>query len=535
MSTQTLIRCLSASLLVVAECLAAPGAHAARVNYAVVIGNNTPPASDPALMTLRHADDDAVRYYELFQRAGRAVVLLTVFDEATQRRYRTLAPYAMAPTLANVRKVLAHLQTSMARDLERGDTPVLFVTYSGHGTVEKGSPGLALLDEALTRDVLYREILASIPSSITVHLIVDACFAGAVVNVRGPFSREIEPTRASISDPERRLLIDERSLDRFPNVGAILASASYQEAYEWSRIESGVFTHEVLSGLLGAADANGDRSIEYSELEAFVAAANRSQRDPRAAPHLRTRAPVGSPHSVILSLDEIKNSVFLSGDPSKLGHFWVERANGQRWLEAHLNTKDVTLAVPRERGVVLRTEYREADVPTGARRPVPFQRLAFGPPEIGPRGPMDRARERDLFATAYGPDFYRGHVAATGRPEVDWKPAPARRLAVRPVEPASNTVPIVLAALSAATLATAAFAGYNALDAKSQFENETLEDRAYELNDAYQKWGTVAVMTGATGIAAGLGATAWWLWVSGSPEGQDRTQPGVGIEIAARW
>jgi hypothetical protein len=238
---------------------------------------------------------------------------------------------------------------------------------------------------------------------------------------------------------------------------------------------------------------------------------------------------------VILSLDQLKEAVFLSGDPSKLGHFWVERANGQRWLEAHLNTKDVTLAVPRERGIVLRTEYREADVPTGSRPPNSLDRLAFGPLEMGPRGPMDRARERDLFATAYGPDFYRGHVAATGRPEVDWKPAPPSRLPARPVEPTSNTVPIVLTALSGAALATAAFATYRALDAKSRFEDETVERRAYELNDEYQSWGTVAVMTGATGIAAGAGATAWWLWISGPPERKNRAPDKLGIEIATRW
>lgn len=535
MPASPLTRVLACALLTLALGLLTSSARAARVNYALVIGNNMPPADQPELMTLRHADDDAVRYYELLSRAGRAVALLTVLDADTQRRHSALASQAGSPTLTNVRTVLAKFQASMARDLGRGDSPVLFVTYSGHGALEEGSPALALLDRSLTQSVLYGEILAKVPSTVTVHLIVDACFAGAVINVRGPFSREIEPTRASLSAPERRQLLDERSLSRFPNVGAILASASHQEAYEWSRIESGVFTHQVLSGLLGAADANGDRRIEYSELDAFVAAANRSQRDPRAMPHLTTQAPVGDPRAVILSLDDLRDSVFLRGDPSKLGHFWVERANGQRWLEANLSARNVTLAIPRERGVVLRTEYREADVPIGSRRSVPIDRLAFGPPEIGPRGPMDRARERDLFATAYGPDFYRGHVAATGAPEIDWARPPPLRRPIRSTQSASTTVPIVLTAISGAALTLAAVSSYRAFDAKSQFEDETIERRAYELNDDYQRWGTVAVVTGITGVAAGAGAAAWWIWITSPSEGLEQGPERFGVEVATRW
>ena len=45
-----------------------------------------------------------------------------------------------------------------------------------------------------------------------------------------------------------------------------------------------MFTHELLSGMLGAADVNGDLVVEYTEVQAFVAAANRDIKDPRAIP-----------------------------------------------------------------------------------------------------------------------------------------------------------------------------------------------------------------------------------------------------------
>ena len=54
-------------LLAIAILLAVSAhAEARDVPYAIIIGNNAPPSSD--LRTLRYADDDAARYYQVFGR-----------------------------------------------------------------------------------------------------------------------------------------------------------------------------------------------------------------------------------------------------------------------------------------------------------------------------------------------------------------------------------------------------------------------------------------------------------------------------------
>ena len=47
----------------------------------------------------------------------------------------------------------------------------------------------------------------------------------------------------------------------------------------------------VRSGLLGAADANGDGSISYLKLAAFVHTATADVRNPDATPRVAARAP----------------------------------------------------------------------------------------------------------------------------------------------------------------------------------------------------------------------------------------------------
>lgn len=242
-------------------------AAARTVAYAIAIGNNAPPA--PSLPVLRYADDDAVRYHQLFSRFTAETHLLAVLDDPTQRRYPGLGAVAEAPTLASLARVVTDYAGKMAADVARGDRPILYVAFSGHGFADASGAFLAMLDGQLTRERLYSDVIGRVPAAY-VHLIVDACNAGAVVGVRGPAELDAQETEVTL--PER-LAVGEGAQRTWPTVGVVIATTAGQEAHEWARIESGVFTHEVISGLLGAADVNGDGRIEYSELAAFIAAA----------------------------------------------------------------------------------------------------------------------------------------------------------------------------------------------------------------------------------------------------------------------
>jgi hypothetical protein len=78
---------------------------------------------------------------------------------------------------------------------------------------------------------------------------------------------------------------------RLPNVGVFLSTSAEGDAFEWSELQSGVFSHIVRSGLLGAADANGDGAVDYVELAAFVATATADVANPNMRPHVFARGP----------------------------------------------------------------------------------------------------------------------------------------------------------------------------------------------------------------------------------------------------
>ncbi|MEO7734175.1 MAG: hypothetical protein ABIY55_24645 [Kofleriaceae bacterium] len=97
--------------------------------------------------------------------------------------------------------MVAGYADKMATDTRRGDRPVLYLAFSGHGSADATSGAfLAMLDGALTRERLYDDVIGRMPAAY-VHLIVDACNAGAVVGVRGPV--EVDAQEAEVTLPER--------------------------------------------------------------------------------------------------------------------------------------------------------------------------------------------------------------------------------------------------------------------------------------------------------------------------------------------
>jgi len=77
-----------------------------------------------------------------------------------------MARIAEPPTLASLRKVVASYAAAMTADRQRGDSPVLYFAFSGHGARDRtGAAFLALLDGPLTQSVLYDEVLARLPTA----------------------------------------------------------------------------------------------------------------------------------------------------------------------------------------------------------------------------------------------------------------------------------------------------------------------------------------------------------------------------------
>jgi Caspase domain len=507
-----MIRTLRA-LVLVAVAWSSPAA-AKPVAYAISIGNNEPP--DASLPVLRYADDDAVRYHQLFSRFATEAHLLAVLDAETQRRYPALGVRAEAPTLANLFRIVNEYASRMTADVQRGDQPVLYLAFSGHGSVDATHGAfVAMLDGPLTRERLYADVIGPLPAAY-VHLIVDACNAGAVVGVRGP--REVDAHETDVTLPER-LAVAEGAQRSWPTVGVVISATAGQESHEWSRIESGVFTHEVLSGLLGAADVNHDGQIEYSELAAFIAAANRDLPDPRAVPHAVVRPPPINGNASLIAVDALRGSVFLTGNASKIGHFYLELDNGQRYLDAHLAQGTAArIALPAHARMFIRTGTREAAIATDASGSVAIADLAFHASPVQARGSVETAYRASLFLRPYGDAYYRGFVDSAGLAPVTFQPdAPAPTVAATPA-PAPRESPaapdrrlaIGLAITGGVAGVTAIVSGALAYSAKRDYNGTSVQRDAHDAAATYTRDTRIALVSGI--VALGSGAASYWLW-----------------------
>lgn len=482
--------------------------------YALVIGNNAAPLDSAGTATLRYADDDAARYYEFFSRFATEVRLLTVFDADSQRRYPSLVEVAQVPSHANLERAVEQFAAMMRADREQGDEAVYYLVFSGHGTAgSDGAASLALTDGGLTQQQLYDNVLAKLPATYG-HLIIDACHAEAVVGLRGQFDVEVDAETTAVSAEQARMFLNRRQLSRFPNVGVILATTSTQEAHEWSRLESGVFTHELLSALSGAADVNGDGKIEYTEAQAFIAAANRQVKDPRAAPQVVAMPPGANHHAALASLASMNNVTLLAGDLAKLGHFSVELANDQRILEANLgDSSRATIAVPRAEHVFLRTSDREVEFSTSSGSLVDLSVLRLNPAPTVSRGAIDFALREGLFATPFGASYYSGYVDSVGAIGV----AVAQPLGVKTALPRrpwyGSPLTAAFMGSGATALVASAVSSVFMLKERGAVASTSLQRSAYEANLRYETYRSVAI--GSALFAAGTAFVSWLLWPRG--------------------
>ncbi|MCB9654391.1 MAG: caspase family protein [Deltaproteobacteria bacterium] len=515
---------------------AAPGSEASEA-YAIVIGNNAPPPnSHDALKRLRYADDDAVRYYELFSRFALETRLLSVLDQETQKRYPGLADLTRAPSRDNIAFIVETLSARVKKAHAAGHQATLYFVFSGHGVVDAdGIASLALSDGTLNQRFLYEDIVDSVAADVT-HVIVDACHAGAVVGVRGFFDREADSRLQSVTEKDVAGHFESLALARRPNVGVLIATASGQEAHEWSRIESGVFSHEVLSALSGAADVNGDGRVEYTEVQAFVAAANRAIEDPRAVPQIIAHPPASRQNAALVDLGGFRDVAVIEGDFSSMGHFYIELKNGQRYADAHLAGRSAhRVAVPAPGPVFLRTDTAEAEMRPHAAETIALRGLVFAPREVADRGSIDASYRSGLFAAPFGRAYYDGYVDSTGAVGVEF-PTSIEGAAEDIHRRDSKRWAVATLVLGGAALVAGGVTTGLAIDAKNDFDRTTLQRAAHEASGRYSLYRNMAITSSV--VAGVAGVAAWWLWPKSDPLIQVGLAPrrdGFGVGMATSW
>ena len=236
--------------------------------FAVVMGNNAP--HTPAAARLTYADDDAVRMLRLFDVLPGRATLLTRMDGPTRAAHPDLAERARPPTVANLRAAIDEMVPYMLGARDAGWDTAFYLFFAGHGDRQRfddvdAELSYIYIDEPMSSRDLY-EIVDDVPAD-TRHVLIDACHSLDLVTGRGQrYPDEPEVDLAHVVGD----FLDARSLRRRPGIGVVVSTTPENTALESRTLRSGIFTHVVRSGMLGAADLNGDRRVSYGEIEAFT-------------------------------------------------------------------------------------------------------------------------------------------------------------------------------------------------------------------------------------------------------------------------
>jgi hypothetical protein len=492
------------------------GAHAETPvkRFALVVGNNAAPHA--GLATLRYADDDAVRWTLLLQTFGTEVALLTDLDAQSERLYGAAAPAHRSASVTELDAAMKRLGEGMRQAHAAGARTAFFFVYAGHGDVDADGDGkagegyVALGQTHFSRSDLERHVLAVSPAD-TNHVIVDACRSLYLAADRGPGG-----SRRAWPEP----YFDASAAARFPNTGFLLSSSSGGASHEWEEFQAGIFSHEVRSGLLGGADANGDGQITYRELAAFVHVANKAVRNESYRPEILAQPPRAG-DGVLMTLSEARAGRIHFGK-GQAGRHVLEDELGIRWADVHPGaTQDVTLAMPAAWGdgqtLFLRTPADDREVRLTRGADAYLAALPGGKSTVTRRGALHEA-----FALLFSVPF--DDAAANAEPLFVTRDAPLSCDAPLPLpcDDAALGPPRMLRPLAISATAGAAVAGLAAGviawktssfadSANATLATKTGDERA-GVNAGIERGNRWTLATGVTSAVFAATAVGLWLW-----------------------
>lgn len=392
---------------------AASDADAPRA-YALIVANNS--SVDEGVEPLEFADDDGARYYELFSNLVDDTTLLTTLDADSQRVFGELAAKTRPPSRAGLKRAVDRLADRIAADRKAGRASEVYLVFTGHGNVEASGEGyLSLQDGKLRRSDLYREVIRPLGADYT-HLIVDACHSYFMVKSRGGDWKD-DAAGQDYEEDLQAYLNTRASADEWSGatIGVIVSTSGTAEVHEWSRFRAGVFSHQLRSAMLGAADADGDGEVTYAEIEAYLVAANAGVTNPRARINVYAEPPAQDRGRAVIDLDSYRHATRLELEQGQGGRYFVEDARGLRYADFHAGPTQPTSLVLLRRPTAGKPYFlyrgdEQAPVPVTAGR-VDATELAFAAIGEQSRGTVDEAFRNQLFSVPYGASFYTGFVA----------------------------------------------------------------------------------------------------------------------------
>lgn len=290
--------------------------------YVVSVGYNR--SINPKMEPLRFADDDAARWFELLSPGAEQAHLLVWFDERSSKIYTDLLSQARRPSKDALRSAFKSLRERFQADRKAGVKSELYFFYAGHGDEDRGVGHFNLSDGVLTRPEFRELLLQDGARADRIHVIIDACKSYFMISGRGPGGRR---------EPRKELLIGP---DEIEGVGLILSTSDESQSHEWSAFSSGIFSHEVRSGMIGAADVDRDGKVSYLELQAFVAASNRAV-PAGFKPSVFIRGPQGGPQGdePILFAPASQPGAWVEIDLPNEGRVTIYDDRNVRYADAH--------------------------------------------------------------------------------------------------------------------------------------------------------------------------------------------------------
>ncbi len=211
----------------------AGSAEAATIKFLMSVGNNV---GDPDDVPLQYADVDAQRVAQLLVEIG----------GVTPER----AVVVMNQPASVVRERLTEMAGSIA-ELSAAGHDVIFLLYvSAHA---KGGE-LHLKGTRLPLSEL-RDFAQATRARLRV-LIIDACDSGAIARRKG----------GSVGTEY------EVAVEKLPLAGQVVVSSSgpAEPSQEWDSLAGSLFTHHLLTGLRGDADAEGDGRVTLAEAYGYT-------------------------------------------------------------------------------------------------------------------------------------------------------------------------------------------------------------------------------------------------------------------------
>ncbi len=228
-------RRLAACAIALAIVFCAPVARADVERFALLLGNDRGAPDEPAL---RFAGADAAGLRDVLVDLGGFSPANTILLEDAD--------------VDEARRALIGLNDRIrARTARPGAQVVLFVYYSGH------ADGSALQLGASRFDLDELEQLVRGSAASFRLLLIDACRSGALTRVKG-----------GSPAPQFPIALGEQLQGE--GVVFLTSSAASEDAQESDALGGSFFTHYFRSGLLGAADANGDGRVDLEEAYAYA-------------------------------------------------------------------------------------------------------------------------------------------------------------------------------------------------------------------------------------------------------------------------